>query len=109
MVLHNTPTQRKENTNKKKKRKNKKKRDEKKPSWQTTKKCDYKGSSPLWCEAGSGAVCEVTRVTHSHTTDRIKCYVLEDMLWVETEATGQTSLACVMTVGMNYCNDLVWL
>lgn len=63
----------------------------------------------LWCEAGSGAVCEATRATHSYIKARIECYVLEDMLWAETEATGQASLACIMTVGMNYCNDPVWL
>lgn len=78
----------------------------KRNSWQTTERCDNKGSSPLWCDAGSGAVCEVTRVAHSYIKARIECYDLEDMLWVETEATGQASLACIRN---DYCNDPVWL
>lgn len=94
---------------KKQTRKKKGKKRWKRNSWQKTETCDNKGSSPLWCETGSGAVCEVTRVTHSYIKARIESYVLDNMPWVETEATGQASLVCIMTVGMNYCNDPVWL
>lgn len=48
--------------------------------------------------------------TEQRTTKlRLGCYVLSDILWEETEVTGQASLVCVMIVGMNYCNDPIWL